>query len=169
MLLFIYSDKLPNIYEVMGSTPMCSFTVMVQHLLVAADLYNLYRLKLSCESKLCEGINTDTVATTLALAEQHHCSQLKAICLKFIANPANLGGAFIHGIWTWKVPSYVILSFLRHSICQHSSFPHAFQIIYIFMLSAFVLSVGRIEVWYVVWSNTIMNGKFVIEFHLENL
>lgn len=78
----------------MDSMPLCSYTVMVQHLLAAADLYNLDRLKLLCESKLCEEINTDNVATTLALAEQHHCPQLKAICLKFIANPANLGGAY---------------------------------------------------------------------------
>jgi len=63
MLLFIYSDKLPDIYEVMGSIPVCSFTVMVQHLLAAADLYNLDRLKMLCESKLCEEINIATVAT----------------------------------------------------------------------------------------------------------
>lgn len=92
MLLYIYSDKLPEVYEVMGSSPMCTFIVMVQHLLAVADLYNLDRLKLLCESKLCEELNTDTVATTLALADQHHCPQLKAMCLKFAANPANLGG-----------------------------------------------------------------------------
>ncbi|KAF3433651.1 hypothetical protein FNV43_RR24754 [Rhamnella rubrinervis] len=91
MLLFIYTDRLPDVCEVMGSSSMCTFTVMVQHLLAAADLYNLDRLKFLCESKLCEEINTDTVATTLALAEQHHCPQLKAMCLKFAANPANLG------------------------------------------------------------------------------
>ncbi|KAL5567587.1 hypothetical protein UlMin_024162 [Ulmus minor] len=91
MLLFIYTDKLPDVCEVMGSSSMCTFTVMVQHLLAAADLYNLDRLKLLCESKLCEEINADTVATTLALAEQYHCPQLKAMCLKFTANPANLG------------------------------------------------------------------------------
>ncbi|KAH7537147.1 hypothetical protein FEM48_Zijuj03G0061100 [Ziziphus jujuba var. spinosa] len=91
MLLFMYTDKLPDVCEVMGSSSMCTFTVMVQHLLAAADLYNLDRLKLLCESKLCEEINTETVATTLALAEQHHCPQLKAMCLKFAANPANLG------------------------------------------------------------------------------
>ncbi|XP_020994732.1 BTB/POZ and MATH domain-containing protein 3 isoform X2 [Arachis duranensis] len=62
-----------------------------KNLLAAADLYNLDRLKLLCESKLSEKINTDTVATTLALAEKHHCPQLKAICLKFIANPVNIG------------------------------------------------------------------------------
>ncbi|VVA12525.1 PREDICTED: BTB/POZ [Prunus dulcis] len=91
MLLFIYTDKLPDVHEVMGSSPLCTFTVMVQHLLAAADLYNLERLKVLCESKLCEEITTETVATTLALAEQHHCPQLKAVCLKFAANPANLG------------------------------------------------------------------------------
>jgi len=32
------------------------------------------------------------VATTLALAEQHHCFQLKAVCLKFIATSENLRG-----------------------------------------------------------------------------
>ncbi|KAI4307586.1 hypothetical protein L6164_030758 [Bauhinia variegata] len=91
LLLFVYTDKLPDVYEVMGLTLMCTHTVMVQHLLAAGDLYNLDRLKLLCESKLCEEINTDNVATILALAEQHHCPQLKAICLRFIANPANLG------------------------------------------------------------------------------
>ncbi|XP_050148073.1 BTB/POZ and MATH domain-containing protein 3-like isoform X2 [Malus sylvestris] len=62
-----------------------------KHLLAAADLYNLDRLKLLCESKLCKEITTETVATTLALAEQHQCRQLKDVCLKFAANPSNLG------------------------------------------------------------------------------
>ncbi|XP_050250591.1 BTB/POZ and MATH domain-containing protein 3 isoform X1 [Quercus robur] len=91
MLLFIYTDKLPDVDEVESTVTMCSSTVMVQHLLAAADLYNLDRLKLLCESELCKAINIDTVATILALAEQHHCPQLKDICLKFTANPANLG------------------------------------------------------------------------------
>lgn len=90
--MFVYSDKLPDVCEVMGPSTVCTSAVMVQHLLAAADLYNLDRLKLLCESKLCEEIKTETVATTLALAEQHHCPQLKAMCLKFVANPANLGG-----------------------------------------------------------------------------
>ncbi|KDO69176.1 hypothetical protein CISIN_1g015560mg [Citrus sinensis] len=91
MLLFIYTDKFPDVYEITGTTSMCTTTNMVQHLLAAADLYNVDRLKLLCESKLCEELNAETVATTLALAEQHQCPQLKAICLKFAATPANLG------------------------------------------------------------------------------
>ncbi|KAK6929398.1 BTB/POZ domain [Dillenia turbinata] len=91
MLLFIYSDKLPDVHELTGSMSICSSTIMVQHLLAAADRYGLDRLKLLCEAKLCEDVTVDTVATTLALAELHRCSQLKTICLRFAATPENLG------------------------------------------------------------------------------
>lgn len=67
-------------------------TMMAQHLLAAADRYGLDRLRLLCEDKLCEDVAINTVATTLALAEQHHCFQLKAVCLKFVALPENLKG-----------------------------------------------------------------------------
>ncbi|KAA8539494.1 hypothetical protein F0562_026186 [Nyssa sinensis] len=89
MLLFIYSDKLPTVQEVTGSSSVCASTIMVQHLLAAADRFGLDRLKQLCEAKLCEEVNADTVATTLPLTEQHRCPQLKTICLKFAA--ANLG------------------------------------------------------------------------------
>ncbi|WOK96960.1 BTB/POZ and MATH domain-containing protein 3 isoform X1 [Canna indica] len=91
MLIFIYSDELPDVHELMGSLSMCTSTIMIQHLLAAADRYGLERLRLLCEAKLCEGITADTVATTLALAEQHQCIQLKNVCLKFIAVRENLG------------------------------------------------------------------------------
>eukprot|EP00262_Sarcandra_glabra_P018402 TRINITY_DN658_c0_g1_i2.p1 TRINITY_DN658_c0_g1~~TRINITY_DN658_c0_g1_i2.p1 ORF type:complete len:417 (+),score=46.58 TRINITY_DN658_c0_g1_i2:212-1462(+) len=91
MLLFMYSDVLPDLRELTGSISLCTSTSMVQHLLAAADRYGLDRLKLLCEAKLCEEITADTVATTLALAEQHHCSQLKSVCLKYAAAPGNLG------------------------------------------------------------------------------
>ena len=90
LLHFIYSDELPDFTEIDDSMP-ASSTIMMQHLLAAADQFGLDRLKLLCEAKLCEEFSTDTVATTLSLAEQHHCTQLKPICLKFAA--ANLGGA----------------------------------------------------------------------------
>ncbi|XP_010923233.1 BTB/POZ and MATH domain-containing protein 3 [Elaeis guineensis] len=91
MLLFIYSDELPDVHDLTGSVSMCTSTIMVQHLLAAADRYGLERLKLLCEAKLCEEVTADTVATTLALAEQHQCAQLKAVCLKFTAARENLG------------------------------------------------------------------------------
>ncbi|KAK4784171.1 hypothetical protein SAY86_018539 [Trapa natans] len=91
MLLFIYTDALPDVSDIMDCPSLCTSTIMIQHLLAAADRYNLDRLKLLCESKLSEEINPDTVATTLALAEQHQCLQLKAVCLQFVATPENLG------------------------------------------------------------------------------
>jgi speckle-type POZ protein len=65
--------------------------MMAQHLLAGADRYGLDRLKLICEIKLANGITVDTAATTLALAEQHNFSQLKAKCVEFIiSTPAVL-------------------------------------------------------------------------------
>ncbi|TVU03772.1 hypothetical protein EJB05_50680, partial [Eragrostis curvula] len=49
-----------------------------QHLLVAADRYGMERLKLVCEDMLCRLIDVATLATTLALAEQHRCQGLKS-------------------------------------------------------------------------------------------
>ncbi|CAM0953129.1 unnamed protein product [Alopecurus aequalis] len=56
----------------------------VKHLLVAADRYGIERMKLICERKLCEFLEAKTVASTLALADQHHCSKLKDACIEFI-------------------------------------------------------------------------------------
>ena len=91
-LHFIYWDELPDMEYLMGTDLKWASTLVAQHLLAAADCYALERLRTICESKLCEGISINTVATTLALAEQHHCFQLKAACLEFIALPANLKG-----------------------------------------------------------------------------
>ncbi|KAK1299531.1 BTB/POZ and MATH domain-containing protein 3 [Acorus calamus] len=91
MLQFIYSDLLPNVHELTGSISMCTSTILVQHLLAAADCYGLDRLKILCEAKLCEELTADTAATTLALAEQHNCAQLKAACLRYVATPGHLG------------------------------------------------------------------------------
>lgn len=98
MLLFIYSDVLPDIQELTGSVSMSTSTIFVQHLLAAADCYGLDRLKLLCEANLCEEVSADTVATTLALAERHHCAQLKSVCLKFAVSPGNLEGGYVHRI-----------------------------------------------------------------------
>ncbi|KAM2888812.1 hypothetical protein FF1_012485 [Malus domestica] len=91
LLHFIYWDSLPDIQELVGLlNSSWASTVMAQHLLAAADCYALERLKLMCEAKLCENVAINNVATTLALAEQHQCEQLRAVCLKFIAVPENL-------------------------------------------------------------------------------
>ena len=54
--------------------------------MVAADRYGLDRLKAICEGKLCQRIDVRTVATTLALAEQHHSMQLKNACLGYLSS-----------------------------------------------------------------------------------
>ena len=92
LLHFIYWDELPDMQELIGTDSKSASTLVAQHLLAAADRYALERLKAICESKLCEGITVNTVATTLALAEQHHCFQLKSVRLKFVASPENLKG-----------------------------------------------------------------------------
>ena len=38
-----------------------------------------------CEDLLCKNLDVSNAATTLILAEQHNCSQLKAECLKFMS------------------------------------------------------------------------------------
>lgn len=96
LLHFIYWDDLPDLEELAGVNSKWASTLMAQHLLAAADRYGLERLRLLSEAKLCENVAINTVATTLALAEQHHCFQLKAVCLKFIALPENLKGTFVY-------------------------------------------------------------------------
>jgi speckle-type POZ protein len=80
LLHFIYTDSLPDHCKDGKAEAM-------QHLLVAADRYGVDRLRLLCESKLSDTIDVQTVATTLALAEQHHCSQLRQACIQFMASP----------------------------------------------------------------------------------
>lgn len=52
---------------------------LLQHLLVAADQYQLSRLRRICEKRLCDTVDVETVATTLALAEQNHAEELKKV------------------------------------------------------------------------------------------
>ncbi|CAM0955262.1 unnamed protein product [Alopecurus aequalis] len=60
------------------------YVVWLQTLFAAADMYDLQRLKLLCVEEFSEHIGVSSVASTLALAEQHHCHELKEACLKFI-------------------------------------------------------------------------------------
>lgn len=83
MLRFIYTDTAPELDGAQDQEPEAA-VAMAQHLLVAADRYGLNRLKLMCECKLSGGIDIGTAAATLALAEQHNCSLLKAKCLEFV-------------------------------------------------------------------------------------
>ncbi|KAK4478006.1 hypothetical protein RD792_017271 [Penstemon davidsonii] len=83
LLHFIYCDVIPD-------DSRCVDTTMTQHLLVAADRYGIEKLRSLCEVRLCENIGIDTVASSLALAEQHGCIQLRSTSLEFIGLPENL-------------------------------------------------------------------------------
>ncbi|TVU42593.1 hypothetical protein EJB05_09011, partial [Eragrostis curvula] len=80
LLHFIYTDSLPDRDHLGGSE-------MIWHLLVAADIYAVDRLKSVCESILCKNLDVETVSTTLALAHQHSCDKLKEFCLQFTSSP----------------------------------------------------------------------------------
>ncbi|XP_048526956.1 BTB/POZ and MATH domain-containing protein 2-like [Triticum urartu] len=80
LLHFIYTNKVSPVIDV----------AMASHLLVAADRYNIGSLKQICEEKLCCHIDSNMVATSLAIAEQHGFHRLKEACLQFLASPSNL-------------------------------------------------------------------------------
>ncbi|CAL4916699.1 unnamed protein product [Urochloa decumbens] len=84
LLHYMYTDSLPKTKKRKRRMSLS------QHLLVASDRYNLERLKLICEKKLCRCIDVGTVASILALAEQHHCHGLKKACLSFLCCSGNL-------------------------------------------------------------------------------
>lgn len=56
----------------------------VKSLFAASDKFGMERMKLMCASILCKELKVENVATTLALADQHHYSQLKNVCIGFI-------------------------------------------------------------------------------------
>ncbi|KAJ4765592.1 BTB/POZ/MATH-domain protein [Rhynchospora pubera] len=85
MLHFIYSDSVAELEEAGGNRD--ASVVLAQHLLVAADWFGLERLKQLCERKMYELIDANNVATTLTLAEQHNCYELKAACMEFNKPP----------------------------------------------------------------------------------
>ncbi|CAM0909345.1 unnamed protein product [Alopecurus aequalis] len=83
LLQFIYTGVYPEKSRLEEA-------MMAEKLLVAADRYKLENLKLICEDALRQHIDMNSVAATLDLAEQHHCSVLTAACIQFFSSPDNL-------------------------------------------------------------------------------
>ncbi|CAL5007426.1 unnamed protein product [Urochloa decumbens] len=90
LLHFIYKDSLP----LMDDLDTFEDEEMVKHLLVAADRYGIDRMKVMCESILGKRLCIGSVASTLALADQHHCIQLKDACIEFINSSNRSGDVF---------------------------------------------------------------------------
>ncbi|KAI4997468.1 hypothetical protein ZWY2020_052810 [Hordeum vulgare] len=87
LLHFIYTDSMPA--AVMDDDDFLDEDdkkEVTKHLLVAADRYGMIRLKLMCESILCKHLDAESIATTLALANQHTCSGLQDACIRFLAS-----------------------------------------------------------------------------------
>ena len=95
---------------------------MIQHLLVASDRYAMDRLKLICQSILCEGLNVQNVATTLALADQHHCDLLKDACIEFISSATMDDIVATQGVTDLKrdCPAVLVDAFIKMSVIRKS-------------------------------------------------
>uniref|UniRef100_A0A0E0LQW4 Uncharacterized protein n=1 Tax=Oryza punctata TaxID=4537 RepID=A0A0E0LQW4_ORYPU len=88
LLHFIYTDTTAAMDDLDDDDK----AEMIVHLLEAADRYDVERLKLMCELMLCKSITVDTVAATLAVADQHHCQKLKEACVEFLATSKKMEG-----------------------------------------------------------------------------
>jgi speckle-type POZ protein len=82
VLHFVYTDSLPEM-----TTGPEEESIMAEHLLVAADRFDMQELKLICEEILSSDINVNTVTKTLGLAVQHHCHMLRDACIEFLGDP----------------------------------------------------------------------------------
>ncbi|TVU05006.1 hypothetical protein EJB05_48153, partial [Eragrostis curvula] len=91
LLRFMYTDALPIDNDLDNS----SATELLQHLLAAADMYHLGRLKLVCAQKLCDRLSIDNVAMILGCAETHNCSELKSRCIEFFMVEKNFKKAVL--------------------------------------------------------------------------
>ncbi|XP_045088252.1 BTB/POZ and MATH domain-containing protein 3-like [Aegilops tauschii subsp. strangulata] len=81
LLSFIYTDSMPKM-EAEGEA--AAQVMWLRHLHAGADRYDLPRLKLMCEERLCGLVDLSSVTPILGLAAQHYCSRLKKACLEFL-------------------------------------------------------------------------------------
>jgi speckle-type POZ protein len=77
-------DETPELEDDGQEEEATEHVTWLQDLFVAADRYDIQQLKILCGKQLSEHIGVSSVASTLALAEQHHCQRLKEECFKFI-------------------------------------------------------------------------------------
>uniref|UniRef100_A0A1I7TNM9 Protein roadkill n=2 Tax=Caenorhabditis tropicalis TaxID=1561998 RepID=A0A1I7TNM9_9PELO len=70
------------VYMYTGQTK--SLDQLANHLIAAADKYQLDRLKVMCEQSLCNQITTENSCETLMLADMYSAAQLRAHAVNFI-------------------------------------------------------------------------------------
>ncbi|KAK1660957.1 hypothetical protein QYE76_049116 [Lolium multiflorum] len=105
MLRFIYTDELPIKAKknnmALKSRRACKAKydarrrlAMACDLLVAADLYDLGKLRLMCEEILSERMDVASVMPILLVAHgRYNCRQLEAYCIEYLASDANVYAA----------------------------------------------------------------------------
>ena len=79
LLTFIYTDSAPNISE----------SARAEELLVAAEKYNIPRLKAVCEAELAKGLDVNNVIDMLVMSETYRADQLKEMTLHWMARHAD--------------------------------------------------------------------------------
>ncbi|CAD6246640.1 unnamed protein product [Miscanthus lutarioriparius] len=68
---------------------------IAKKLLAAADKYGMERMKLYCGRILSDRLTVHSVATTIALADDYHCRELKDACIQFILSSTKTGADVI--------------------------------------------------------------------------
>ncbi|TVU49791.1 hypothetical protein EJB05_01128, partial [Eragrostis curvula] len=128
MLRYMYTDALPP--EMMAAQEQKKAVAMAQGLLAAAHKYKLDRLRLMCEEMLCERVDMDTVAGSLAVAKEHGCQVLEAMCLEFISRPGNLKAVMeTEGFEKIKTscPALLVELLMKRFACRTSEFTIHYQ------------------------------------------
>ncbi|RCV38479.1 hypothetical protein SETIT_8G145900v2 [Setaria italica] len=117
LLYFIYTNSLPAMDDIVGGDR----AEMIRHMLVAANRFAMGRLKLMCQSMLCDDLNVQNVATTLALVDQHHCDTLMDACIEFISSSTMDDVVATKGFVDLKrrCPSVLVDAFVRMSKQEH--------------------------------------------------
>ncbi|XP_047057733.1 uncharacterized protein LOC124664199 [Lolium rigidum] len=99
MIRFIYTDELPiKAITYDASQRACKdkcaakrHVAMACDLLVAADRYDLEKLRLMCEEVLYESMDAASVLPTLLVAHgRYNCRQLEASCIDYLASDADV-------------------------------------------------------------------------------
>ncbi|TKW08247.1 hypothetical protein SEVIR_6G016600v4 [Setaria viridis] len=88
LLSYIYTDALPDTEG--QSDEDDDATQMMCDLLVAADRYDLERLKLLCERELSKIVDVENVAKMLAFADDHYCCALQDACIEFMVTSGRM-------------------------------------------------------------------------------
>ena len=69
-----------------------------QHMLHAADFYGVEPLRSLCSTELCKSLSAANVLTTLMLAHQNSCPELRSYALRFAA--ANASAVLVSAEWS---------------------------------------------------------------------